>query len=113
MGEGMFLWLWDDTYQVWVKAPAVGTNLATTGKVTVGAVSTAVLAALAARHFAQFVNDSDETIYLDLSDTAVMNEGIRLNASGGSFEINWTNLYTGAIAAICASGGKNLTVTEG
>lgn len=86
---------------------------ATTGKVAVGAVSTAVLAANATRIFAQFVNDSDEEIYLDLSATAVMNEGIRLNRAGGSFEINLTNLYTGAVRAICASGGKNLTVTEG
>ncbi len=52
-------------------------------------------------------------IYLSLSDTAVMNEGIRLNANGGAFEINSTNLYTGEVAAICVSGGKNLTVCEG
>ncbi len=96
------------------RLPAIiSVNVATTGKQAIAAVSTAVLAANAARIFAQFVNDSDEVIYLDLSATAVMNEGIRLNANGGAFEINHTNLYTGAITAICATGGKNLTVTEG
>ena len=61
----------------------------------------------------RFVNDSDETIYLNLSGTAVMNEGIRLNANGGSYEINLNNLYTGAVTGICSSGTKNLTVVEG
>ncbi|GAH51636.1 unnamed protein product, partial [marine sediment metagenome] len=45
--------------------------------------------------------------------TAVINEGIRLNANGGAYETSLLNLYTGALTAICASGGKNLTVTEG
>ena len=96
------------------RLPAIlSVNVATTGKISVGAVSTAVLAANANRIFAQFVNDSDEEIYLDLSDTAVMNEGIRLNANGGSFEIGSTNLYTGAVTAISGVAAQNLTVSEG
>ena len=87
--------------------------ITTTSKVSVGAASTAVLAANSDRQFAVFVNDSDEVIYLNLSATAVMNEGIRLNANGGSYEINLLNLYTGAVTGICSSGTKNLTVTEG
>lgn len=86
---------------------------ATPTNVTVGVASTTVLAANANRKFAVFVNDSDTTIYLSLSGTAVMNEGIRLNASGGSYEINLTNLYLGVITAICVAAGKNLTVTSG
>jgi len=85
----------------------------TTSSVTVGNSSTTVLAANANRKGAVFVNDSDETIYLARGSTAVMNQGIRLNANGGSFEINATNLYTGVVSAICASGGKNLCVEEG
>ncbi|MBA7481124.1 hypothetical protein ES707_16594 [subsurface metagenome] len=104
----------DASYNLKVAVAAVpSVSSATTTKVAIGAVSTVVLAANANRIYAEFVNDSDETIYLDESATAVMNEGIRLNAQGGSFEIGSTNLYTGAITAICASGGKNLTVTEG
>lgn len=86
---------------------------ATPTKVSVGSTSTSVRSANSSRQFAVFVNDSDETIYLSLSDTAVMNEGIRLNAKGGAYVISLMNLYIGAVTAICSSGTKNLTVTEG
>ena len=88
-------------------------STATTTKQAIGSSNTQVIVSNASRKFAVFVNDSDEVIYLDLSATAVMNEGIRLNAAGGSYEINLNNLYTGEVSAICASGSKNLTVTEG
>ena len=99
------------TWSVTVSGSAATT--ATNTKVSVGSSSTSVLALNASRKFAIFVNDSDETIYLNLSGTAVMNEGIRLNANGGSYEINLNNLYTGAVTGICSSGTKNLTVVEG
>jgi len=82
--------------------------------VTIGTTSTTVLVANTSRKCATFVNDSDEIIYLTLSeDGAILNRGIRLNAAGGSYEINVTNLYNGAVTAICTSGSKNLCVTEG
>jgi len=81
----------------------------TSGKVSVGNTSTSVLASNGSRKSFAVVNDSDEEIYLNLSGTAVMNEGVRLNASGGNFS---TDQYTGAVTAICSSGTKNLTVTE-
>ena len=55
------------------------------------------------------VNDSDEDVYLNLSGTAVINEGIRINANGGSYV---EDIYTGIITGICATGGKNVTVVE-
>ena len=82
---------------------------ATNTKVSVNNVTTSVLAANASRIEMVFVNDSDEVIYLSLSGTAVMNEGIRLNSRGGSY-INVS--YIGAVAAICDTGGKNLTICE-
>ena len=85
----------------------------TDDSVTVGAVTTVILAANSRRVNAVFVNDSNEVIYLARGNAAVLNEGIRLNASGGSFEINDDNLYLGAINGICASGQKNITVSEG
>lgn len=91
--------------------PKVATAVPT--KVSVGSSDTTVLTSSATRKFAVFVNDSDEVIYLSLSATAVMNEGIRLNANGGSYEINLMNLYTGEVSGICTSGGKNLTVVSG
>lgn len=91
-----------------------GSSVATSanGKVSIGSSSTSVLSANSNRKFAIFINDSNEIIYLNLSDTAVMNEGVRLNANGGSIELTKPFLYTGAVTAICASGSKNLTVVE-
>lgn len=85
---------------------------ATNTKVTVAATTTEVLEADDARVFARITNDSDEVVYLALGEDAVMNQGIRL-AVNGYFEINATNLYTGVIDAICASGSKVLSVTNG
>jgi len=88
-------------------------NNVTDTAVLVQAVTTVVLAANRARHEAVFVNDSNQPIYLARGNDAVMNAGIRLNASGGSYEINRDNLFLGAINAIATGGDKNLTVSEG
>ena len=83
--------------------------------VIVTTASGIALAANANRLYALLINDSDETIYLKLGATAVVNEGIRLNANGGNYEMSKKlgNLYTGVINAICATGGKTLLVLEG
>lgn len=103
--------VWDDEDNILKTALAY--NTATNTKVSVGVASTAVLVANTTRKYAIFVNDSANVIYLSLSGTAVINEGIRLNASGGAFEVNSTNLYQGAISAIATGAGSNLTVCEG
>lgn len=61
-------------------------------------------------------NDSDVDVYITLNSEAVLHEGIRLNAGGGSYEISHQigNLYTCAIYAIHGgTGDKSLLVTEG
>ena len=76
----------------------------------------AALAANANRLYALLVNDSDTTIYIKIAAAAVANQGIRLNANGGSYEISKKlgNLNTGAINAIHGgSGNKVLLITEG
>lgn len=80
---------------------------------TVGATSTKVLAANAARVYASFVNDSTEDFYLAFGAAAVMHTGVFLKALGGSYEITHANLFFGAVNGICASGSKVLCVTEG
>lgn len=99
--------------QILTQAELRKVSTATPTAVTVGNTTTSVLSANSFRVFATFINDSTEVIYLALGSTAVMNEGIRLNASGGAYLIDATNLYTGAVSAICSSGSKVLTVTEG
>ena len=79
--------------------------------ITVAATSTEVRAANTARRYLLLVNDSDEVIYVALGTAAALNSGIRINASGGSFELarGAGVQYLGAIYAICASGGTRGT----
>jgi len=98
------------TLALLTSSPAAST--ATNTKVSIGTGSTSVLSANTSRKSAVFVNDSDTVIYLSLSGTAVLNEGIRLNANGGVYEINAMNLYTGAVSAISSAASKNLAVME-
>jgi hypothetical protein len=79
----------------------------------VGADSTLVLAANDRRQDTEFVNDSDQIIYLARGEDAVMNSGIRLNANGGSYTIGLFNLFLGDVYAICEKGQANLTISEG
>ncbi len=85
----------------------------TDGAVTVGAISTVALAFNGHRVNAVFVNDSDQVIYISRGNAAVIGDGIRLNPNGGSYEIDDTNLWRGAVNAICALGDANLCVSEG
>jgi len=75
--------------------------------------STEVLAANPRRADAVFVNDSNQPIYLARGNAAVIGQGIRLNANGGSYEINRNNLFLGVINAIAQGGDKNLVWSEG
>jgi hypothetical protein len=80
--------------------------------VSVGSSSTSVLTHNSTRVSSTFTNDSDETIYLQLGSAAAANTGIRLNANGGSYEINTSNPWYGDVNAICASGSKTLCAIE-
>jgi len=73
-----------------------------------------VLSTKTSRQYALIQNDSDTSVYLALgaSTTAAVNEGIRLNANGGSYEINELNLYTGEIWATSSASNKKLLITE-
>lgn len=79
--------------------------------VSVTTSSTQLLPASSGRVYAVFVNDSTNPVYLSLDgNAATMNSGIRLNASGGSYEINMLNQDVGIVNAI-ASGTSVVTVT--
>ena len=80
---------------------------------TVNTTSKIVLPPNRNRSSALLINDSDTVIYLMKGKVAVAHRGIRLNASGGSYEINSTNLYKGEIASKVAVGsGKVLLINE-
>ena len=82
-------------------------------EVSVETSTTVALAANPSRTYASFVNNSNQDMYLGLGADAVMNRGIRINANGGSYEINDNNLFTGVVNAIASGGSKSLVVTEG
>jgi len=87
--------------------------VATNTGVDVGVASTQILAANHNRKYAAIVNDSDTTIYLAIGAAAVANQGIRLNANGGVYEILLADLNTAAINGIHAGvGNKRVTVVE-
>ena len=91
-----------------------GNKTPTHSVVTVGSATTVVLAVNTARKGALFINDSDEVMYLKFGASAVMNQAIRLNANGGSYEMSQElgNNVTSAVNGICTSGSKLLLVTE-
>lgn len=91
------------------------TNLIHTA-VSVTTNSQKILDANDNRKYVLFVNDSDSIMYLKIGNNAVLNEGIRLNAGGGSFEMSagLGNLDTRAIYAIHGgTGDKKILITEG
>lgn len=87
-------------------------TVSTSSAVTVGITSTFLLATSTERQYCAIVNDGSNPIYLSFNDVpAVANSGLRLNASGGSFEIDSNNLYKGALRAIASGGTSVTTVT--
>lgn len=73
--------------------------------------STLAIATSTARQYIALVNDSSSAIYLGIGVAAVGSNGIRLNSSGGSYEMGLDGLFTGAIYCI-ASSTAQMTVVE-
>ena len=88
----------------------------TQSEVTVGATSTEILpdrnGTVDDRAFALITNNGAEPLYLAFGKDAVLNEGVRVNAVGGSFQIDLSNSYRGIVNGISASGGLSVCVFE-
>lgn len=82
--------------------------------VTVGTSTVAAAAANENRTYLLLINDSANTIWVKFGAAAVANEGIRLNANGGSFEMSSENgnLDTRACNALAGAINSELLVTE-
>jgi hypothetical protein len=94
-----------------------GLQTLTNTKISILATSTAVLVANTAREFIALTNDSDETMYVSFNgenqtNPAVLNEGIPLYV-GETITFESPVIPFGPVYAICASGTKNMTVSEG
>lgn len=73
--------------------------------------STLAVATSTSRTYLAIVNNSANTVYLGIGRPAVGSNGIRLNANGGSFEMDTGVLFTTAVNCI-ASSTSMLTVVE-
>ena len=88
----------------------------TLSKKTIANISTEILAKNADRKVVILCNDSNEAVYIGLGEAAVMNSGIALTPNtidGQRIILSGELRFTGIIYAICASGSKNLAITEG
>lgn len=85
-----------------------------TTSILVSSTTATRILATSSRQYALIVNDSPYNIYISLNGdvAAKAYEGIRLNANGGSYEINSLNNYTGSIQGIAVGGSASTTVTE-
>jgi hypothetical protein len=101
---------------------AIGANITNGATTTTSlAVPVKVLNTNGSRRYALITNDSDTVVYLYLgyfaspkaaSTTVALNTGVRLAASGGSFEIDPDNLYTGQVWATSTAASKKLIYVE-
>jgi len=81
--------------------------------IAVGATSIMVLPANTRRIGAILVNDhASQTIYLKLGKNAAVNEGIRLNSGGATYEIDLSNPWEGEVHAVASGAGTTLLITE-
>ena len=78
--------------------------------------TTEALAANTGRMAALLINNSTQTIWIKINEAAAANEGIRLNANGGSYFISkdgmYGNLDSEAVNCIVASGTGTILATE-
>ena len=82
--------------------------------VTVGASTVELAAANANRTYLLLVNDSDAAIYVKFGAAAVLNQGIRINANGGSLEISGRNgnLDTRVVNGISSAASKVMLIAQ-
>lgn len=79
---------------------------------TVGTSSATAVAANASRKGLVLVNTSANTISLGFGATAVLNSGITLIASGGTFVMDERTFTVGTVTAIASAVSSNLSVQE-
>jgi len=89
-------------------------NAVEVGGVTLSAsTATTVDAKDQYRRYMVICNDSDTVVYLAIGTTPNLNQGIRLNANGGTYEIDDDNFTDLTVKAITAGASKRITYQVG
>lgn len=92
----------------WVDSDTAGGS--GSAAVSVSGSDIALVAANADRTAVTICNDhATQIVYLAFGTTAVINQGIRLNAAGGTITITW---WTGAIRAIASGASTVVTYID-
>jgi hypothetical protein len=105
----------DDLQTIAIPAPDLTIiTVSTSSTAAVTSTSSVVLAANTGRLDATIVNYGSNGCFLNRGATAIAGQGIYLAANGGTYRIEKSNLFRGAIYAICSSGqSTTLSITEG
>lgn len=92
-----------------------GKNLLKHTVATIGVTNTSVLTENPKRSYLLIVNDSDKEVYITVGENAALNQGIRINPNGSSYEMSaaYGNLDLREINGITSIAGKKLLITEG
>ena len=82
--------------------------------VSVGTSTTEIVPRRPSRNYLLIINDGTTTMYLGIGEDAVLNEGIRLNANGGSYQMtpDGGNMSHRAINGIVSTGTAVALITE-
>lgn len=81
-------------------------------QITVGTSSVTLFIANLNRKYAHIVNNSGETIFIQYSVSAALNQGIKLSP-GSFYTIESSNLWLGEINAIGVMSGQLIDILEG
>lgn len=82
-------------------------------QIAVGTSSTTLLIANPNRKYAHIINNSGNTIYIQYSVSAALNQGIKLPGFGSIYTIESSNLWLGEINAIGLIAGQLIDILEG
>lgn len=81
-------------------------------QISVGTNSTQLLAANPSRLYAHIINNTSNTVYIQYSSSAALNQGIKLSAGGFLF-ISGGDLYLGVVNAIALMPNQLIDIIEG
>lgn len=80
-------------------------------QISIGTVSTQLLAANANRLYAHIINNTSNEIYIQYSSAAALNQGLKLQA-GGTLFVSGGDLWLGAVNAIALMPNQLIDVLE-
>lgn len=95
-----------------VPVESIGFDVANPSQITVGLTSTQLFAPNPNRQYAHISNNSGDTIYIQYTNPAVLNQGIKLPPNT-FYTIEFNNLWLGAVNAVGVVSSQLIDILEG